>query len=344
MKLKRYKPLIFQLGILLLICAIFIFILERQKKFITIDFSKQYAKNQTVELASFEPGETWRGNYSYDSQRVLEGKSSITFSSWYGAKNTIVKEEVTKISEGYVKGYVSLFIPDVKNVNAIEVFELGLSEATGKEKVYNLTPLLHVGWNRVPWVAPDWKSITSSSLTLISKAGEIAEVNLDRMWIENTSFYTSDVFTTKSSALSLRTIGDRTYLYSATPQRELYTLSAPQIITNGSVTLSLIPEHAGEVQLLINGGSMKISGKNMNECSLFQNSEKPVIKMLQKMSGKNDLYLFIKADVSGKNVTYSISNNGVDYEECGAIQGAQKQPIQLSLQGSYLLDSYAAEY
>ena len=90
--MKRYKKLLLQVGVLLFICGTFLFILEQQKKFVTIDFSKRYAKNKTIELAGFEEGERWQGNYSYDSQRVLEGKSSITLSSWYGKENSIERE------------------------------------------------------------------------------------------------------------------------------------------------------------------------------------------------------------------------------------------------------------
>jgi hypothetical protein len=344
MKLKKLKPLFLQVGILLFIIAVFFFILEQQKQFFTVDFSKQYKSNKTVELAGFEEGELWRGNYSYDSERVLEGKSSIIFSSWYGALNSITRDEIIKLSDGYTKGYISLFVFDKKNLDAIDTFKLILSDGEKQDKEFDLTPLLHVGWNRVPVVVPTWKKIGSISLSITSKAGEIAEVNLDRFWIENTSQYTSEILVSKSQSLSLRTIGERTYLYSASPSLEDYMFITPTSIQKGSVTVSLIPEHAKQLQLAVGGTTMRLLGKNFNECTLLKNNDAIATKTLHSTSGKNDLYVFVKAEFQGKNISYSISNNGVDYEECGVVQSVQKTPIHLFLQGSYLLDSYAVEY
>lgn len=342
--MKRYKPLLIQIGILLLFISLMLFINERQKKFITIDFSQRYDTNRTIELAGFEEGEQWRGNFSYDSQRVLQGKSSITFSSWYGLKNILSNDVVVTLKNGYSKGYVNLFILDKKNLSSIDSFQLVLSETTTKQSEYDLKPLLHTGWNRVPVVIPEWQKITHLSFAITSKPGEIAEVNLDRFWIENTSAYSSDVLTSKSQSMSLRTIGERTYLSLASPLVELYGLSVPPLIQKGVITVSLIPEHAKEIGLSMNGTAMKIAGKSMNECILYKNDAITTTKLLQTASGKDDMYVFLKAEVQSKKITYFISNNGVDFEACGSVITSGKKSIELSVQGSYLIDSYLAEY
>lgn len=344
MKLKRYKPLLLQVGILLLLISVALFILEQQKKFINIDFSKQYYSNKSIELASFEDGEQWRGNYSYDSLRVLEGKSSLTLSSWYGTSNSILNEEVVRLSQGYSKGYVSIYIFDKKNLSAIDAFKLTIAENEKNTKDYDLTSLLHVGWNRVPLVIPNWKSITKQSFTITSKKGEIAEVNLDRFWIENTSSYTSDVISTTSPSISLRSIGERTYLFSSSPLDETIDFNSPRSISRGSVTISLIPEHTESITLSLNSTHMQLGGKNMTQCNLYSDKSSIVEKTLQTTSAKNDVYVFLKAEVKGSLVTYSVSNNGVDFEQCGEVKSTGKTPIQLGLRGSYLIDSYIVEY
>lgn len=343
MKLKKYNTLLLQVGILLFITAFFFFMLEQQKKFITIDFSKYYAKNKTIELSGFEEGEPWRGNYSYDSQRVMEGKTSITLSSWYGMKNSIVWKKNMKVPTEYSKGYISLFIPDKKNLNAITLFQLSLKGEGNEKKEYNLTPLLNEGWNRLPVIIPQWGKISEITIALSSKKGLIAEVNLDRLWIENTSIYTADMFHTTSPSLSLRTIGERTYLYSVSPVAEPYSLSTPPSIKRGSMSIALIPEHAGAVELSLGTSSMRIDGQAMNTCTVFQSEGKTHTKILASTSGKDNLYVFLKGSFSGKKIVFSVSNNGIDYETCGEGEGVGGQ-IKLTLKGSYLIDSYSAEY
>jgi len=344
MCMKRYKPLLLQVGILLLLISLALFILEQQKQFITIDFSKHYSANKTIELAGFEEGEQWRGNFSYDSERAFEGKSSITFSSWYGAKNSITNEEVINLTAGYAKGYISVFIADKKKLSSIDSLQLVLSESIDKKKEYDLTPLLQVGWNRIPVVIPNWKKITNQSFAISSKPGEIAEVNLDRFWIENTSIYTSDVLTTKSQSISLRTIGERTYVFFASPNEESFAFNSPQSINKGSTTISLIPEHAKRVILSLNSTSMQIGGKNMSQCILFKDKTEESEKVLKATSASNSLYVFLKAEIKNGAVSFSLSNNGIDFEQCGTVKSSEKKPIQLTLQGSYLIDSYSAEY
>jgi len=343
MKLHRYKPLILQLGILLFIVAAFFYVLEQQKKFITIDFSKHYAGNRTIEISGFEQGEPWRGNFTYDSERVLEGKSSITLSSWYGIKNSLSSNNTILLKEGYSKGYIRVFIPNSSQLDAIESFTLGLSNATNTKNV-DLLPGLLKGWNTVSVVIPSWKKIDSITFNIISKGDKIAEVNLDRFWIENTSQYQAELFTTPHQSLSLRTIGERTYLYSTSPTLSEYIFSSPSTIRKGVVTIGLIPEYTNTIILSLNSTEISIGGKDQSECQLKSDIDSTVITQLKKHSGKNDLYVFLKAEVVNNRVTYSISNNGVDFELCGAIQGSSKKPIKLSLQGSYLIDSFALEY
>ena len=344
MKLKRYKPLILQIGILLLLISLALFILEQQKKFITVDFSKHYYPNKTIELTGFEEGEQWRGNFSYDSKRVLEGKSSLVFSSWYGAKNSITKEETVPLTDGYTKGYVSIFINEKKGLLSIDTLQLVLSESAENKKGFDLTPLLHVGWNRIPVVIPQWKKIINLSFAITSKKGEIAEVNLDRFWIENTSVYTSDIITTKSQSISLRTIGDRTYIFFSSPDEESFTFNLPTSISRGAVTISLLPEQSKIVALSLNSTSMRISGKNMSQCVLYKDRTSVSEKILQTTSANNNLYVFLKAEVKNNNILYSLSNNGIDFEQCGVVKTSEKKPIQLILHGSYLVDSYSVEY
>lgn len=342
--MKRYKPLLLQVGVLLLILSVVIFILEQRKQFVSIDFSKRYQQNKTIELSGFENGERWQGNYSYDSERVLEGNSSITLSSWYGKENSIQKNQDTTLPPGYTNGYISLYVADKQNLSSIVSISLKLLGEKDQKKEYVLTPMVQLGWNRIAISVPSWKKITGESFSILSKPETIAEVNLDRFWIENTTVYTSDIISTKNKFLSLRTIGDRTYLFSASSFLENYLFTTPSFLRRGSIIVSLIPEHIKEMLLSLNGTSMKITGGNMNECLLYKDNDKPIKKVLKKTAGKNNLYVFIKAEIQKSAVVYSLSNNGVDFESCGAVVSSQKKPIQLSLQGSCLIDSYTAEY
>lgn len=342
--MKRYKPLLLQVGILILLISIGFFIVEQQKKFVTVDFSKHYAQNKTIEISGFEEGELWQGNFSYDSQRALEGKSSITLSSWYGKENSIQSSKNTVIPPGYTNGYISLYIADKQKLASLQSLSLHLVGDSNKKKEYVLTSEIHVGWNRIPISIPSWKNINQRSFSVVSKPGEIAEVNLDRFWVENTTAYTSDLFSTRGQSLSLRTIGDRTYLFSSSTFLDSYQLVNPSVIKRGELVLSLIPEHAKEMQLSLNGTTMKITGPNMDECLLYEKSDKKSVRKLQTTSGKDNIYVFLKVVVQNNKLAYSLSNNGVDFESCGVIAYSQAKPVRLLLNGSYLIDSYSAEY
>lgn len=341
--MKRYKKLLFQVGILLFVCAVFIFILEQQKKFITIDVSKQYESNKTIELSGFEQTENWQGNYSYDSVRVLEGKTSLTLTSWYGKETTIEKESRYSLRDGYTKGYISLFIPDKEKLDALTSLKLILISEKQKQE-YNLTSQLNVGWNRAVVVIPAWKYITSIAFSIVSKSGDITEVNLDRFWIENSTIYTSDVVESKSKALSLRTIGERTYLFVSSTQMESFRFVEPEKINRGSVTISLIPEHTKRLRISLNGTTVEIDGSTPNTCVLYENGKLIKKAVLGSTKALDDLYVYVKAELSNNKILYSISNNGITYEQCGILSTSANTQIELGLQGSYLIDSYSVEY
>jgi hypothetical protein len=239
---------------------------------------------------------------------------------------------------------VSLFVSDKKNLSSIDSLRLVLTENADNQKEYDILPLLRVGWNRIPVVIPNWKKISSQSFAISSKPGEIAEVNLDRFWIENMSIYTSDVLTTKSQSISLRTIGERTYLFFSSPDEESFAFNSPTSINRGSITVSLIPEHTKNVTLSLNSTSMYIEGKDMSQCTLFKSETKVSSKIMKATSASNNLYVFLKAEVKNNTISYLISNNGIDFEQCGTVKSSVKMPIQLTLRGSYLIDSYSVEY
>ena len=343
-QLIPYRPLLLQIGILLLILSIVLFFMNQKKKFVSVDFSKQYEKNKTIELSGFEEGDRWNGNYSYDTERVFEGKTSITLSSWYGKENSIVNANAITIPPGYINGYMSIFITDKQNISSLKMLSLELIGEKDEKKLFDFTPLVRVGWNRIPVLIPHWKKITKQTLFITSKNDTIAEVNIDRFWIENTSQYNADILTTKSKSLSLRTIGERVYLYSSSPSYEKYIVTDSPYIQKGTAAISLIPEHGKEMLFSLNNTFMKVMGKNMNECLLTDVNGKSVTKTLKKKSAKNDVYVFLKAEVADKKIVYSLSNNGLDFETCGSTAFAQKGPIFFSLQGSYLIDSLSLEY
>lgn len=343
MGMKRYKKLLFQVGILLFIVAIFLFVLEQQKRYITIDFSKRYTSNKTIELSGFEQEENWQGNYSYDSERVMEGKSSIIFTSWYGKETVIQKERKYDLKQGYAKGYASLYVADKEKIKALTVLKLALHSGKQK-KEYDLRPQLIVGWNRIPFAVPAWNTITNMSFRIVSKENAITEVGLDRLWIENSAEYKTDVVDSSSDSLSLRTIGDRTYLFLAAPTMETLQFKEPQKIKKGIVTISFIPEHTQKIVFGLNDTAMEISGNRMDTCTLTEQGAVAKKYNLANNKAPNDMYVFVQAELRKDKILYSLSNNGVTYEQCGIVTSHTTSPVKLSLLGSYLIDSYSVEY
>lgn len=341
MRIRKNKLL--QGGILLLIVAAVVFFFENQKSFVHTDFSQKFFNYKTKEVSLFEIGDGWRGNFTYDTERAVEGKTSMILTSWYGAKSEVTLTKTIPL-DSYSKGYVLIFVKDKTELGKMKDVYLELKEGPEQAQLIPLLKELKVGWNRVAFMVPNWKQLTSLSIGIESQPQTIAEINIDRMWIENTDAYTKELVTQKPTWLSLRTIGERTYLYSFSPEVASYTLANPSVIRSGTITIGIIPERAKTIRLGLNGTDVHVSGDNMKTCTVNANSKTVIRKLLSETSGSNDYYVFLRAVVKGNFVTYSISNNGLDFEECGTAGRARKEPITLSLDGSYLIDGIQAEY
>jgi hypothetical protein len=181
-------------------------------------------------------------------------------------------------------------------------------------------------------------------LGIVSAEQTIAEVNVDRLWIENTDSYVKDLITEKPKWLSLRTIGQRTYLYSFAPSPATYTLADPQFIRSGTITTSIIPERAKSIAFGLNGTRVVIAGTDMKTCTAYAGTSSVARKILTKTSAMNDFYVFLRATVKGNTITYDVSNNGIEYEQCAVLKRGGKTRVELTLDGSYLLDGVQAEY
>ncbi len=341
MRIEKNKLL--QGGILLLIIAAVVFYFENQKVFVNTDFSQKYFYHKTKELSLFEIGDGWRGNFTFDTERAVEGKTSMTLTSWYGAKSEVMLTKTIPL-ELYTKGYVLIFVKNKQELAKIKNISLELKEGSNNSKTYPFLKDISPGWNRVAFLVPDWKQITDVTFSIEAQPQTIAEINIDRMWLENTDVYSKDLVSEKPTWLSLRTIGQRTYLYSFSPERITYMLSKPNHMRNGTVTVGIIPERAKEIQLGINGTNVQIGSNNMKTCVVNASGKQVVHKILKDTSGANDLYVFLRATLKGNTIAYAISNNGLDFEECGTTMRTRKEPLSISLNGSYLIDGIQAEY
>lgn len=341
MRIRNSKVL--QGGLLLLIIGCVFLFFENQKKYTQTDFSKRYFDNQTKEVSLFEIGDGWRGNFSYDTERAVEGKTSMTLTSWYGKESAV---ELTKTIplDGYTKGYILVFVKNKDELRMIKNMYLELSDNLKHKLTIPLEKNLTAGWNRVPFVVPAWKNIEHVKLGIVSAAQTIAEVNVDRLWIENTDSYTKDLITEKPKWLSLRTIGQRTYLYSFSPSPASYILADPQFLRSGTITASLIPERSKSITFGLNGTRIVIAGTDMKTCNAYAGNNAIVRKILTKTSAMNDFYVFLRATVKGDTITYDVSNNGIDYEQCASLKRGGKTRVELTLDGSYLVDGVQAEY
>ena len=325
----------------LCIMLILLYISSLQKKIGTVDFTAKYKQSPPIELAGFEQGEGWQGNFTYDNGKVLEGNTSIIFSSWYGKENSISRQKQF-IVEGYTKGYLSFFIKNKEQLNSLTSFTLALSNEKGQKKLYTFSKLT-TGWNRVEILLPDWKKIISITLSINSKPEQITEVNLDRLWLQKNDDYKND-FDTKSDAASLRTIGERIYFFSASDKVAAYDFTQISPFKKGTLSVSIIPEHANELSFSLNNTTVHLSARAPRKCILTNGQKGMVEKTLSKTSFENNIYVFIKATVLPKKIKMSLSNNGIDFEDCGEIKAEGKTSPQLLLNGSYLIDSYSFEY
>ncbi len=327
--------------VVLLVMFVLLYFSSRQKKIGTVDFTAKYKQTPPIELAGFEQGEGWQGNFTYDNGTVLEGNTSVIFSSWYGKENSISRQKQFAIA-GYKKGFFSLFIKNKEQLNALTSLILKLKNEKGEEKMFSFSTFT-VGWNRIEISLPNWNKITSITLSIRSKPEHITEMNLDRLWLEKKSDYKNDL-DTSSNVSSLRTIGERVYFFSASDKTVAYNFNQLQSFKKGMVSVSIIPEHAKSVSFTLNGITASILIGKPHECILTNNKKASIKKILTKTSFANNIYVFIKATALSQKVTFSLSNNGIDFEECGEIEANETTKAKLVLDGSYLIDSYSYEY
>ncbi len=325
---------------LLAMIALF-YLSSSQKKIGTVDFTAKYKQTPPIELAGFEQGEGWVGNFTYDNGQVLEGNTSAVFTSWYGKENTISQQKQFDV-KGYRNGYLLLFVKSKEQLSALTSLSLTFQNNKNEKKVFPLSHLT-AGWNRLAFSLPDWEKITSTELSITSSPNLIAEINLDRLWLQKNDDYKNDI-NTSSNTSSLRTIGDRVYYFSASDKAVSYTFPQLQSFGKGTMTVAFIPEHAKKATFSLNNASLSLSLDSSRTCILANNKKESVKKTLTKNVFENNTYVFVKATTSKDKLKFALSNNGVDFEDCGEIKMDGKSGPQLLLEGSYLVDSYSFEY
>ncbi len=325
---------------LLAMIALF-YLSSSQKKIGTVDFTAKYKQMSPIELAGFEQGEGWQGNFTYDNGQVLEGNTSIVFTSWYGKENVISRQKQFDV-KGYQNGYLLLFVKNKEQLNALTSFTLTFQNNKNEKKTFPLSHLT-TGWNRLAFTLPNWEKITSIEFSITSSPLLIAEINLDRLWLQKNDDYKNDISTSTNTS-SLRTIGNRVYYFSASEKAASYTFPQLQSFVRGTVSVALIPEHANSATLSLNGTSVNLSLSTPKTCILTNNKKESIKKNFTKTLFENSTYVFIKATTIKDKVQFSLSNNGVDFEDCGEIKMDGKSSPELHLTGSYLIDSYSFEY
>jgi len=325
---------ILQGGIIILIIACVFWYFESQKKYIHLSMSEQYAPQATKEFSGFEEHDGWQGNYSFDTGRAMEGKTSMTFTSWYGKESTITLMREIEL-KGYKRGTIMVFVKDTAQLRAVDKLYLELYEGSEKKYTTALTTGLKAGWNTVTFTLPDLERINVVKLHIMSKPAVIAEINLDRLWFAKESIDTIPSFDGAHAQMSIRTLGNRTYLFVSPSSKQRYSLLNPPRMRGGSVTVGVIAERSGTIGLGVNGTTMQLMGGSHTTC---------MGRQLKKVSGADDYYIFLRATIDHNAITYSVSNNDVDYEICGTVKRQTNDGPSLVVQGSYLIDSIDAEY
>ncbi|OGK62628.1 hypothetical protein A2334_03350 [Candidatus Roizmanbacteria bacterium RIFOXYB2_FULL_38_10] len=355
---KRYAPYI----ILGVISISFLLILRAYrphelKTSLSLRFKELFSNTPTVEIAGFDEGENWKGNYTRDSMQTFDGETGVNLFSTQNKPNTVSLYKSFDLSP-YKTIFAYIYLKNELIFQRVESLTVGF-QSKDKDKTSYTIHDLKKGWSLIAMDKEDfknkdfdWKKIDSTTLELVSKKGETVQLTFDRIWAQNPNSDSKLFLSYMSQFVNHKTIGKSTFLHLASPKSTNLVLRKLIEKNDFSYTVTFAPLKLGSFGLsfltdpqLENGYFFTLNGKQMNQWQLTKKTKKNIAILAEGELKNNTLekqaYLWLRVEKRGEKITPSISLDGQNYLSIQEYKDSafSKGYLGVLYEGSFLVDS-----
>lgn len=323
----------------------------------SLRFPDIYASAPTVEIAGFTEGEGWKGMYTFDNERSIDGETGMNMFSINGAP-----AEATLLRRFNLKAYKSIssyiYVTSAQYAQNIDSLTIALTDSKNNMVQHNVTGLKS-GWNYImmktadfaPSGKADLSDIASVSVKLVSKKGENTQITLDRIWAQP-PMRTGDFARADFSYTNLETINKRTFLHFSSPVPVSAFFTKSTSASRFSYTVGLSPMKMGTFGLVFgadprnsDGYYFLVTGKQMDRWHFLKKTNGRETELQQgKLSAntfENGAMVWMKTDKNGSTYTLSLSVNGQRFVPIATVKDGDyyRGSFGVLSSGSFLVES-----
>ena len=328
---------------------------ERKTTF-NINFLERYKNTPTLEIAGFEEGENWKGNFTRDSGRTFDGDTGMNIFT-QGKPNIITLFKPLNLTAfDAVFAYVNVDTEEmIKKIDTL-VFTF---QDKNKSRASFIVPSLKSGWNFLTMQKKefkqnnfDWNEIEETFVELTSKKGETAQIALDRIWTEQSIKDKTDFISYPKEFFNLKTVGKKTFLHLGSPLLTQVLFNKMIEKNDFSYTVSFAPKKFGTFGLsfqtntkIDEGYLFAIEGTQMNTWRLYKKEGKKEVTIIQDFLKSNifekEAYLWLRVEKKGTKIILSFSVNNQQYIPLKETEDSSfsKGYVGIFSKGSYLINS-----
>lgn len=230
------------------------------------DYSKKYDKTG-IDIAGFEEGEKWKGDYKIDNSNYHDGKSSYVLFSKDNQPAVLSLPKNLNLSD-YSIFKMLVYIANEENINNLQNLTLRLGPLDNSAYYeYNILNI-HTGWNIVSMSKDNftltsglkkeeagsqnpagsdrrWEKIEKISVELNSRPNTQVELSVDRLWAEKNEEYKKDFRTSTPAVVSPKTWNGKTYMNFWSLGGSSAYINKVAGVKNFTYTAKIIPQKAG---------------------------------------------------------------------------------------------------
>lgn len=328
---------------------------ERKTTF-NINFLERYKDAPTLEIAGFEEGENWKGNFTRDSGRTFDGDTGMNIFT-QEKPNVITLSKPLNLNV-YDTVFAYINVDTAEMIKKIDSLVIGF-QTKDKNKATFVVPPLKLGWNLLTLTKSgfkqnkfDWGQVEEISVELTAKKGETAQIALDRIWSQQSMKDQTDFSSYPKEFFNLKTVGKKTFLHLGSPLLTQVLFNKTVERNDFSYTVSFAPKKFGTFGLsfqtntrLDEGYFFAIEGTQMNTWRLFKKEGGKEITIAQDSLKSNifekEAYLWLRIEKKGYKIIPSFSINNQQYIPFKDVEDASfsKGYVGIFSQGSYLINS-----
>lgn len=328
------------------------------KRVFFVDYKALFEKSKTVEIASFQTGEAWRGDFTLDTERSFDGETGLNFYSMNGRANSITLSKGFNLSP---VDTINLFIFSKENNISADIDSLLISFASSKKDSFESSIKLEKqGWNFISLPRssftksgnPDWKKIQAVSLNLVSKKSSTVQLSVDRIWGEKGNIPNPMIDSKYDQFLNLKTVEGNTFLHMGASELFPLIIRKADEGNRFAYIISFIPlKHKAFCsafnfsKLTDDGYLFCVEGSKMNTWTLLkQNGKKRTLLSegtLHNTSFEKNAYAWIRVEKDGSSIKTGVSFNGTAFETVSNMKDSSfnKGTLGILAEGSYLINT-----